>query len=290
MNRRRVRVATAAFAISVAIGSTFEGGSAFADSLPQIWGHGGKRTIDVGGETASRGKAGTVVSTRDHNITVVVPACDGNQPTLSAPREAMCVQASTLCLFTPDPRDAMFWYYSATLTSSGSPGSWRRTGQACLRPELMERSSPRLTVTEFRRLPLPAGQIHVQPDSGRNLVNMPTNVYVDAVGVTLQTRLVGFPVRVRAAPVAYAWVFGDGESLTTSDPGAAFPDMRTTHTYQVAGSFAVRLATTYRGEYSVSGGPWVPVQGYATVPSPTVVVDVVEVRGQLVADSSSGLG
>ena len=82
---------------------------------------------------------------------------------------------------------------------------------------------PPFTLRDFRRLPLPAGGVNVQPPNLRTLVNVPTNLYVQAEVTTLTTTLVGFPVRVRATPVAYRWAFGDGAGLVTDDKGAPMP-------------------------------------------------------------------
>ena len=82
---------------------------------------------------------------------------------------------------------------------------------------------PVFGVEDFRRLPLPAGVVHIQPPNGRTLVNVPTNVYVDADEVVLPTQLLGFPVRVRATPSRYTWRFGDGHAMTTTDRGAPYP-------------------------------------------------------------------
>ena len=141
-----------------------------------------------------------------------------------------------------------------------------------------------MTAAEFRRLPLPAGLVHIQPGNGRTLINVPTNVYVVARATVIPTTVIGQPVRVRATPVAYDWAFGDGQRLHTADPGAPYPDLRTTHTYAAPGTLTLGLTTTYRGEYSVNGGPWLPVDGTAAVVSPALNLVVVAARSELVAD------
>jgi hypothetical protein len=142
-----------------------------------------------------------------------------------------------------------------------------------------------MTLEDFQRLPLPAGTVNVQPDNGYTLINVPTNAYVDAGPVVLGTELLGFAVQVRATPASYTWSFGDGVTLgPTSDAGAAYPDLRTTHTYDASGEYAITLTTSYTGEYSVAGGPWLPVPGEAQVTSAPVPVQALSGRNQLVAD------
>jgi hypothetical protein len=128
---------------------------------------------------------------------------------------------------------------------------------------------------------LPAGVVHIQPPNGRTLVNVPTNVYVDADTVTLPTQLLGFPVRVRATPARFHWRFGDGQTMTTRDGGAPYPDMTTTHVYTRAQQARVTLTTVYSGEYSVAGGPFQPIDGTATVASPAAALTVVSAENRL---------
>lgn len=257
---------------------------ALADSLPQIWGHGGERAIDIEGDKSLAGVASDRGESPVPLVTVLIPACDGNQPTLVEPKEAMCVQAADLCAHTPDPRDAMFWTYTASKTGSGELGSWRRTGHVCIPPEGQQGGIPAMSERDFQRLPLPGPQINVQPRMGQVLVNIQTNVYVGTEVVRLRTSLLGFPVRVRATPIAYAWNFGDGRALRTTDPGGPFPEMRTTHIFRSSGVFSIGLTTTYSGEYSVADGPWLPVEGEADVPSASVSVTVMEAENRLVAE------
>lgn len=139
-------------------------------------------------------------------------------------------------------------------------------------------------MTDFRRLPLPEGEAHVQPATLRTLVNVDTNVYVTAGPVTLNTTLVGQPVRVRATPIGFRWAFGDAATLATVDPGGPYPQMTTTHVYRQPGVVSVTLTTRYSGEYSVAGGPWLPVDGEAAVVSAPVRLTVVATRNALVAE------
>jgi len=179
----------------------------------------------------------------------------------------------------------MFWIFIGPPgVTRPVPTQWVRTGQVCLRPDRVTAGStvPEFTARDFRRLPLPAGGVNVQPPNGRTLINVPTNVFVDADVTIINTTLLGFPVRVRATPARYSWSFGDGGRLVTEDPGAAYPDLRTTHTYTTPGQRRVELATSYTGEYSVAGGPWLPIDGEATVTSPAVTLTVLAAQSRLV--------
>lgn len=81
---------------------------------------------------------------------------------------------------------------------------------------------PVLTAEEFRRLPLPAPALTVQPDQGWVLVNIQTIVYTDPTPVTLTTELLGVPVTVEATPTRFTYDWGDGHSTVTRDPGRPY--------------------------------------------------------------------
>lgn len=163
---------------------------------------------------------------------------------------------------------------------------WTQGGTTCGDPTVPGAAVvvPALSLEEFRRLPLPPGVAGVQPASGRVLIRVPTNVFAQADQTVLDTVLLGFPVQVRATPSRYAWDFGDGAVVETEDPGAAYPELRVTHAYESSGGYAIALTTFYTGEYSVAGGPWLPVPGEAQVASAAVPVTAVAGRNELVAD------
>lgn len=165
------------------------------------------------------------------------------------------------------------------------PSQWRRTGQRCVTEQ--EAADPEpvpvLGLREFRRLPLPAGVMNLQPAEGPLLVNMPMNAYVGARQLVLRTRLLGVDVEVEATPIEFTWTFGDGGKLVTSDAGSPYPNMTTTHTFTTTGRFGVTLSTTYAGRYRVAGSPeWLPVDGTVSVASPGRNVEVIEARAVLV--------
>jgi hypothetical protein len=262
-------------------------GSASDIPDPQVKGQGGDGVIDVlghrdrpgGGDRDSRSSSGRQV--------LVVPACAGNEPAAGL-LDASCLQALAMCASTAAPDDVMMWVFSGPPgVSVPSPGQWARVAARCLRPAVAARlqGRPVFSVSDFRRLPLPAGGVRVQPANLVTLVNVPTNVFVDAPVRVLETSLLGFPVRVRVTPRLFRWGFGDGRQLVTEDPGAAFPDLRVTHTYLTEGSVRVDLVTEYSGEYSVAGGAWLPVDGTAQVASAPVTLTVLAAHNELRAVS-----
>lgn len=143
-----------------------------------------------------------------------------------------------------------------------------------------------LSVEEFRRLPLVASTPSIQPADGRNLVGMPLIVFTDGASQELATTVVGVPVTVRATPTQFSWNFGDGSpTLVTPDPGAPYPDHTVSHPFDRPGTYSVRLTTTWRGEFQVSGsGVWQPVAGTATTVSAPFTVTAEEAVPRLVAE------
>jgi hypothetical protein len=210
----------------------------------------------------------------------LVPACPGNQPGDGDAGE-LCAAATAYCAGVGQ-EGISYWLFTRP---AGGGAGWQLAGQQCLSPEeaaAAVAAVPVVTAEQFRRLPWPPGVVHIQPGAGRTLVNVPTNVYLDAETQSIPITLLGQAVRVRATPTTYHWSFGDGTVLGTQDPGGPYPELRTTHVYTHPGTVTVGLTTTYRGEYSVAGGPWLPIAGTAEVLTAPVALTVIATRGELV--------
>ncbi|WP_432488898.1 PKD domain-containing protein [Kineococcus sp. SYSU DK018] len=158
----------------------------------------------------------------------------------------------------------------------GGTGRWQRGGSSC-RPTTTTAEQPlvlpTITVADVRRVGLPPSTAGLQPAGGDVVLNVPVNVYVQSAQVTRDVQVLGFPVTIRATPESFTWTFGDGGSLgPTTDPGAPYPAMSTTHTYTRPGTYPVTLTTTYSAEFSVAGLPFEPVDGTVDVASPTATL------------------
>lgn len=173
------------------------------------------------------------------------------------------------------------------------PGPWRLIGPTvCAAPSDV---TPAMVLAAFRRLPLAPSPLVVQPDRGWVLVNKPTVVHADERPQTLTTTILGTTVVVTATPTRYAWDFGDGATLTTTDPGRPWPDGTLTHAYPHVGAYRITLTTTWTATYTLAGGPAArDVPGTATTTSTTAPLVVQERRSRLVAgscaDGASGPG
>lgn len=148
------------------------------------------------------------------------------------------------------------------------------------------------SITEFRRLPLNAAVIGAQP--GRHtLKGAHTNLYADVDDQEFAPVLGGQTIRVRAHPTEFQWSYGDGTTRNLGiqggplRPGEAEMDTetRTSHVYQATGDFNIGVTTVYVGEYSVNGGPWIPIDGTASVPSASRPISVWRSETKLYAEN-----
>lgn len=147
--------------------------------------------------------------------------------------------------------------------------------------------APALTIGAIRRafaeLPLPAGELVIQPPDGLTLVNFDTNFYTTSTEPIASTvTLLGQQVTLEATPAEYQWDFGDGESLATTEPGAAYPALRITHNYLSTGTYRPSLDTTYTGRYRVGGGPWHQIPGTVTIDGSGQALRAIEAQPKLV--------
>lgn len=216
-----------------------------------------------------------------------VTACGGNSPDTDS--GASCTLA-TLC---PSPQQVRMWLFIRRPVGTTGWSDWeQQPGSTCREvgdPVMGTLGGGEVTpadvLTAFRRLPLPAGTLQVQPN-GRTLVNLDTIFSAQSTlpAAPYALTLLGHDVRVRAHEQTWTFDFGDGTALDSDTPGAPYPRRDITHDYTRKGSYQVSVQVTYTGQYSVDGGGWQDVPGTATVPGAPVPLQVLEARTQLVAD------
>ncbi|MCZ2836064.1 hypothetical protein [Modestobacter sp. VKM Ac-2985] len=132
----------------------------------------------------------------------------------------------------------------------------------------------------FQTLPLPQLTTRQQPP-GEALVGLPVIFFTDSP--TTQTFTVdirGFDVLITATAVSYTWRTGDGTTLTTTDPGAAYPGQTITHEYS-SGTYTASLTTTWGATYSVDGGVSADVPGTTTTDGAPTTFTVRQARSVL---------
>jgi hypothetical protein len=141
----------------------------------------------------------------------------------------------------------------------------------------------KLIIREFKRMEWPASRLVVQPKGGKTLVNFKTNFYTpDKRPIEQAVTIAGQQVTIRAVPVQYTWFFGDDTSTTTTSPGSPHPDLEITHEYARVEEVAVRLDTTYAGEFRIGSGDWRSIPDPLTVAGASQELAIVEALPQLV--------
>ncbi|WP_423183843.1 hypothetical protein [Arthrobacter sp. NyZ413] len=134
--------------------------------------------------------------------------------------------------------------------------------------------------TKFQQLPIAPAVSGIQPFP-HTLKGAETNFYADAAAQTFAVDMLGQKVVIKAEPVEYTYTYGDGSGLgPTIFAGGPLPEerwgeqTRTSHVYKQTGDFQVSVSTTFRGTYSVNGGPDLPIPGTGEFASPAQTVSV----------------
>lgn len=164
-------------------------------------------------------------------------------------------------------------------TPPGSPvGPWEQLDRGCVDvTALNPPPSPDEVFRYFQTLPLPQLPTRQQPP-GDALVGLPVIFFTD--GPTTQTFTLdirGFTVDIVATATGFTWRTGDGTQLTSTDPGAPYPDHTISHDY-ASGTYTASLTTTWSGSFSVDDGLALPVPGSTTTDGPPVTFAVLQAR------------
>ena len=209
------------------------------------------------------------------------PACASNQPSGDIVPENQCANVASCS----DPKQARWSLWARPLGSSTRQDNWLLVSTVCraTEPPIPSRSAPpvpdvtwQLVLREVKRVGLPAARLHTQPE-GETLVNFDTIFYAEPPAFDRSLRLLGRNVEVSAEPAEYHWSFGDGEVLTTDNPGAPYPAKDVTHQYTDAHvTVHPSVEVVYRARFRVDGGAWQAVPETITIPGPTAGVRIRE--------------
>jgi len=169
------------------------------------------------------------------------------------------------------------------LIAAGPDAAWVSDGIHCVDiTEIEPVVTPAMVQAEFEKLPLPLGEITLQPSDGVVLVNVGAIFYTtQPATAAYDVVILGQTVHIDAVIVDYAWHVGDG-SADVHGRGAPYPDKSTLHVYTTPGGVQVTLTLTWDATYTVDGGPVTPVLDTTTTDSPPTPLTVVEAESILV--------
>lgn len=147
--------------------------------------------------------------------------------------------------------------------------------------------TPGRILEAFRRVDVPEPSLTVQPPGGRTLVNFDTIFHTDTEPFRASVQLLGRRVEFDIRPAEFTWRLGDGQTLTTDDPGRPWREglplsAYVSHRYLEAGDVQLQLETTWTAEWRVGGGAWQPVEGTVTTQSAPQPLEVTTARPQLI--------
>jgi hypothetical protein len=102
-----------------------------------------------------------------------------------------------------------------------------------------------------------------QQPVGSGVVNLPTLFATNTpVAQLFNETLLGVQVTLNV-DASWTWDFGDGTTLTSTDPGGTYPTTSLNHVFPVAGTYTVTLTTNWTGTFSMAGGPAAVIPGGA---------------------------
>ncbi|GHJ58658.1 hypothetical protein NOK12_11760 [Nocardioides sp. OK12] len=172
-------------------------------------------------------------------------------------------------------------------------GSTSAQGTTCIEPgDPTAATAPVLTpgriLEAFRRIPLPHAPLEIQPPGGETLVNFDTILHTQAEPFQETVQLLGRQITFNITPATFTWTLGNGESMTTTDPGQPWTpgtpmDAYVSHRYTQAGPVTLQLTTTWTARWRLGNGPWRDVDGTVTMTSPAQDLQVRTAQPQLVS-------
>lgn len=114
----------------------------------------------------------------------------------------------------------------------------------------------------------PSPDLRVAP--GRiGLTGLPSFFWLDEEpqAITASAGVRGISVTATATPSHYVWSFGDGDDLTTTDPGRRWTKRRggsLEHTYEAKGRYDLTATIVWDASWRLNGGPSQPLGTFST--------------------------
>ena len=110
------------------------------------------------------------------------------------------------------------------VTAIDASGTHTGLGAYCVEPgDPASATAPVLTpgriLEAFRRIPLPDAPLEIQPPGGETLVNFDTILHTQAEPFQETVQLLGRQITFDITPATFTWTLGNGQTMTTTDPG-----------------------------------------------------------------------
>jgi hypothetical protein len=207
---------------------------------------------------------------------------------------SLCLSATQACVGNTPAQGLgpLVRLYRRELDASGAPAAgWQVLGTTCLVNLLPGRPVLGMgqILAAFHNTPWSKPTLHIQPEGNVTLVTLPTYFAVEWPEAGFQPgeadtlTMLGQQVQIRPTLDSYSYVFGDGTTLgRTTSAGGPYPGGDITHTYPTAGIYNTHVDITFGGEFSISGGAWVPIPDTVTVAGPRQPLTVKTARARLV--------
>ena len=190
-----------------------------------------------------------------HNNQIIITATKGKGGTTVKKRTVVLPSAKPTLWFPPKPK--------------ASP-----TVKRIYKPRIKVKKSVTTSVNLSDRLikMVPTATIAYQPEF-EPLVHVPVIFWCD-LPTLFQSRvkIIGEVIDVALRP-GFAWQWGDGDVLQTTDTGSPYPNQKITHTYKRAGTYTVTLIATWNGNFKHNGATRA-ITGTIKIPSFAVITVV----------------
>ncbi|WP_144268220.1 hypothetical protein [Demequina sp. NBRC 110055] len=202
-------------------------------------------------------------------FTEEVPGCNG--PTVVLP-DILCPDGQILV----DP----LWV--SRVTDAGEYGPW-----VIADADLCATDTDALyaaAVDAWRSMDITPSGYEIQPDTGYAIASLGVVPVAEGGPQTRTVTLLGANVQLRATPQSFTWATSDGDSWTTTSPGATYANGGEPYVFDPGERrIQLTLATEWTGEFSLNGGAtWIDAPGTATTTSTTTSIHIYSPRSRLV--------
>ena len=134
--------------------------------------------------------------------------------------------------------------------------------------------------TAVRQLIFPGFAVRTQP-AQETLINFETILFTEPKDYSRSINLLGYRINLRAEPIRFRWVHGDGTNQLTNSPGKPHPNQNVIHRFGKSGKVNLRVDTVYSVRYRIGNGNWQKMDSTVSAPGPITQISVREATALL---------